>query len=120
MRRAGAALGLLALLLGAGCSGQPDAPDAIEPDSEQTEGAPGRRSPIRPRSRGSRTRELRALLQSVSETIRLADRPPPSLIRLRRRAEDDRPRLQQALRSRGYYDARDRGRGRSRARAGRR
>ena len=69
-------------------------------------------------SRGSRTASCATLLESVAETIRLADRPPPSLIRLRRRAEDDRPRLQQALRSRGYYDARVDGRGRPGARAG--
>ena len=49
--------------------------------------------------------ELRELLDEVSETRRLIDRPPPSLTRLRRRAEDDRARLQRALRSRGYYGA---------------
>jgi translocation and assembly module TamA len=49
--------------------------------------------------------QLRDLLDEVSETRRLIDRPPPSLTRLRRRAEDDRARLQQALRSRGHYGA---------------
>ena len=48
---------------------------------------------------------LRGLLQQVSETERLIDRPPPSLARLRRRAQDDRPRLLEVLRSEGYYDA---------------
>ena len=48
---------------------------------------------------------LRELLKEVSETRRLIDRPPPSLTRLRRRAEDDRARLHQALRSQGYYNA---------------
>ena len=48
---------------------------------------------------------LRELLNEVSETRRLIERPPPSLTRLRRRAEDDRARLQRALRSEGYYDA---------------
>jgi translocation and assembly module TamA len=47
---------------------------------------------------------LRTLLQQVSETERLIDRPPPSLARLRRRAQDDRPRLLEVLRSEGYYD----------------
>ena len=46
---------------------------------------------------------LRGLLQQVSETQRLIDRPPPSIARLRRRAQDDRPRLLEVLRSEGYY-----------------
>ena len=52
---------------------------------------------------GVEDRALRELLQRVSETLRLTDRPPPSRTRLRRRAEDDRPRLQRALRSEGYF-----------------
>jgi translocation and assembly module TamA len=48
---------------------------------------------------------LRELLRQVSETERLIDRPPPSLARLRRRAEDDRSRLLEVLRSEGYYGA---------------
>jgi translocation and assembly module TamA len=47
---------------------------------------------------------LRGLLQQVSETERLIDRPPPSLARLRRRAQDDRSRLLEVLRSEGFYD----------------
>jgi translocation and assembly module TamA len=47
---------------------------------------------------------LRGLLRQVSETERLIDRPPPSLARLRRRAQDDRSRLLEVLRSEGYYD----------------
>jgi translocation and assembly module TamA len=46
---------------------------------------------------------LRGLLQQVSETQRLIDRPPASLARLRRRAQDDRQRLLEVLRSEGYY-----------------
>jgi translocation and assembly module TamA len=99
------ALGLL--LAGAGCSGPADAPDgggALE--TEQAEDLAGPQIAYEASIAGVADEELRTLLQGVSETIRLADRPPPSLIRLRRRAEDDRPRLQEALRSRGYYDAR--------------
>ena len=48
---------------------------------------------------------LRQLLQQVSETERLIDRPPPSLARLRRRAQDDRPRMLEVLRSEAYYAA---------------
>ena len=47
---------------------------------------------------------LRSLLLQVSETQRLIDRPPSSLARLRRRAEDDRARLLEVLRSEAYYD----------------
>jgi translocation and assembly module TamA len=57
------------------------------------------------RFEGVEDEELRQLLEQVSETVRLVDRPPSSLLRLRRRAEDDRARLQQALRSRGHYAA---------------
>ena len=46
---------------------------------------------------------LRGLLLQVSESQRLIDRPPPSIARLRRRAQDDRARLLEVLRSEGYY-----------------
>lgn len=50
--------------------------------------------------------ELRGLLEETSSLVRLQDQPPPSPIGLRRRADDDRERLDTALRSEGYYDAR--------------
>jgi translocation and assembly module TamA len=56
------------------------------------------------RIRGRMGESLRTLLGEVSETRRLSDRPPSNFLRLRRRAEADRDRLLQALRSRGYYD----------------
>jgi translocation and assembly module TamA len=49
---------------------------------------------------------LRSLLEQVSEARQQVDAPPTSITRLRRRAENDVPKLQQALRSRGYYDSR--------------
>src|SRR5262249_22575108 len=49
--------------------------------------------------------DLLDTLQAVSRLIAEADRPPPSLEALRRRAEDDLPRLQEALASLGYYYA---------------
>ncbi len=61
--------------------------------------------PYRVEFKGVDDAELQQLLKQVSETERLVDRPPPSLVRLRSRAEGDRSRLQEALRSRGYYDA---------------
>ncbi|MDH3659445.1 MAG: autotransporter assembly complex protein TamA [Alphaproteobacteria bacterium] len=49
-----------------------------------------------------RTKEI---LEQIAETQRLADQPPTSFSRLRRRAEGDVPRLVQALRARGFYRA---------------
>jgi translocation and assembly module TamA len=49
--------------------------------------------------------ELRGFLEAVSESRRLTERPPASFVILRRRVADDRPRLRQALNSRGYYAA---------------
>lgn len=48
---------------------------------------------------------LRELLTGSLQLLALQDRPPPSLAALRRRAEEDRERLQKALRSEGFYDA---------------
>jgi translocation and assembly module TamA len=48
---------------------------------------------------------LRSLLESVSDTFSLADRPPPTEGLLRQRVERDLPVMVQALRSRGYLDA---------------
>jgi translocation and assembly module TamA len=45
------------------------------------------------------------IVMQVSETGRLVDQPPTSLSRLRRRALGDVPRLLQALRARGHYQA---------------
>jgi translocation and assembly module TamA len=49
--------------------------------------------------------DLRDLLEQVSEARRLSDRPPPSILVLRRRVREDQPRLLQALRARGHYAA---------------
>lgn len=45
----------------------------------------------------------RGILEQIAETRRLADQPPTSFSRLRRRALGDVPRLLQALRARGFY-----------------
>jgi translocation and assembly module TamA len=105
------AIALLAVLLGPGCATRSTGPPASEEattrevESEQTAGAVQPEIKYQVVIEGVDQPELRDLLNQVSETVRLVDRPPPSLIRLRRRAEDDRPRLEQALRSRGYYGA---------------
>jgi translocation and assembly module TamA len=98
-----AALVALAALI-AGCTPQPAAvAPATPPGAAPDDAGPSVR--YRVRIEGVEDRSLRELLEQVSETQRLIDRPPPSLTRLRRRAEDDRARLQRALRSEGYYGA---------------
>jgi len=112
----------LVLLLSAACSelrGQTDtsgagpgpAPRArSERDAAEAGGAP--REPEAARGVAYTTRltgieddALRSLLTASMQLLVLQDRPPPSLAALRRRAEDDRERLQKALRSEGFYDA---------------
>jgi translocation and assembly module TamA len=102
--RLGLGIGLALVVLGAGCSGPPAAPpDAADLEAEEGAGGPQPEIDYQVAFEGVDDPELLALLNGVSETVRLVERPPPSLIRLRRRAEDDRQRLLQALRSRGYY-----------------
>ncbi len=97
------ALALLLAALAAACSSDPAEP-TLTPQADQ---GPGEESelavPYVVAIEGIDDPKLEALLKEVMETQRLIDRPPPSLIRLRQRAEADRPRLEQALRSRGYY-----------------
>ncbi|MGI9501157.1 MAG: autotransporter assembly complex protein TamA, partial [Geminicoccaceae bacterium] len=45
------------------------------------------------------------ILEQIAETRKLVDQPPTSFSRLRRRAEGDVPRLLQAMRARGLYQA---------------
>ncbi len=55
---------------------------------------------------GIRNREVKKLLEAVSQTVALRDRPPASLSLLKRRMAQDIPLLSKALRSQGFYDAR--------------
>jgi translocation and assembly module TamA len=48
--------------------------------------------------------ELEQLIRDAASLTRLSDRPPPSVVGLRRRAESDRAVVVQAMRSLGYYD----------------
>ena len=54
---------------------------------------------------GEMPAELRRQLLAASDAERLSERPPASLLILRRRAEDDLRTLQQVLRSEGFYAA---------------
>ncbi len=99
------AVGLLLAALAGACAQSPAEPGRA-PESDQGASDDDQLSvPYKVAIQGVDDPELHQLLEEVSETQRLVDRPPPSLIRLRQRAEADRPRLEQALRSRGYYDA---------------
>jgi translocation and assembly module TamA len=99
------ALSSLAVVV-AGCTEEPPPPPAqAETETTAEGGAPAPQVSYRVAIEGIEDAALRELLSQVSETQRLVDRPPPSLTRLRRRAEDDRDRLQRALRSEGYYGA---------------
>jgi translocation and assembly module TamA len=52
---------------------------------------------------GVKDDELRETLTAVSRLVAETERPPPTLEALKRRAEDDLPRLKEALGSLGYY-----------------
>ncbi len=93
------------LLAGCGEQSPPAATAQAEVATTPEGAAPGFEVPYQLSIEGVADATLRELLNEVSETRRLIDRPPPSLTRLRRRAEDDRVRLDRALRSQGYYAA---------------
>ena len=61
--------------------------------------------PLNEQSDKERFSLLNKLLLQISNTHRLEDKPPLSLLLLKRRANSDIPALQKALRSRAYYDA---------------
>ena len=93
---------LVGLLVLAGCQrGQSQSDDASAAAEQPAPAAAGLRYEVA--IEGVDDAALRDLLLQVSETQRLIDRPPPSLARLRRRAQDDRQRLFEVLRSEGYY-----------------
>ncbi|HET6518653.1 MAG TPA: autotransporter assembly complex family protein [Geminicoccaceae bacterium] len=109
--RALARAALVLLGLAAAAAAQDDErlgrePDGLgaEPPAAEAED-PGPRVPYRVEFEGVTEGALRELLEAVSETRATVDRPPPSVAALRRRAQTDVPRLLQALRSRGFYDA---------------
>lgn len=62
--------------------------------------------PYQVRYTGDLERGLRTDIETVSVLIARIDRPPASVAALERRVRDDLDRVEQVLRSRGYYDAR--------------
>ncbi|WP_372396827.1 BamA/TamA family outer membrane protein [Azospirillum sp. HJ39] len=98
------------LLLGPAAAGRaqdspPDAPPAASEVPQDEEARPaGLRYAVE--FTGIEDDGLRGTLNDASTLVELKDDAPPSLIGLERRADSDRDRLQTALRSAGYYDAR--------------
>ncbi|NCC25416.1 MAG: outer membrane protein assembly factor [Deltaproteobacteria bacterium] len=68
-------------------------------------GDPGKK-PYRAEVRGEMASSVREVLESVSDTFALRDRPPATTEMLRRRARADILAMQRGLRSEGYYDGR--------------
>jgi translocation and assembly module TamA len=98
------AIGVILAALAGGCA-PGSSLTGLGPGSNEGSAEEGPVVPYQVEIQGLDNPDLKSLLEQVSETKRLIDRPPPSLIRLRQRAEADRPQMEQALRSRGYFDA---------------
>jgi translocation and assembly module TamA len=62
--------------------------------------------PYEARIEGVADENLRSILEASSQLLALRDKPPATAVGLRRRASDDIERLNTALRSEGYYQAR--------------
>lgn len=77
-----------------------------DPDSVFNEAAKETGIQYRTDFTGVDDKALLKLLESTSQLMTLANRLPPTLVALERRARSDRDRLQKVLRSEGYYDAR--------------
>lgn len=94
---------ILALLLGlGGCGGRQGLPSVDE--LAATRPREGVRYEVRLAGEGLDD-TLRAYLLEASTAARSTDQLPANEVILRRRAEADLPRLEAALRARGYYDA---------------
>lgn len=107
--RSATAVFLAGLLLAGGPvrgqDGPPESPAAATPAADPP-AADGPAVPYTVELTGVEDGDLAQALRDTSTLIGLKDDPPPSLLGLERRASEDRERLQQALRSAGYYDAR--------------
>ena len=88
----------------------PDEPSSTESgaqsDAESGSDSARPRVPYEVELTGVEDGGLLSMLNEASSLVALKDDPPPSVLGLERRAQADRDRLQAALRSAGYYDAR--------------
>ncbi|MDA8231022.1 MAG: autotransporter assembly complex protein TamA [Magnetospirillum sp.] len=60
--------------------------------------------PYRAELSGVEGTDLAESIEAASQLISLQDRPPASVVALKRRADDDHARIVEALRSEGYYE----------------
>ncbi len=100
------ALGLLTMLCWAGLTAGASAQQAPEFFGNEQAPAPQSEAPVvayEAALLGVEDEGLRAVLEASSQLFALAQRPPATLVGLRRRAEGDLERLRTALRSEGYY-----------------
>lgn len=97
---------LLALLAALPANGQ-QAPEFVGRDEREAPAESGPRSDAAyvVSIEGIEDGALLDLLRASSQLVALADKPPATVVGLRRRATDDVGRLQTALRSEGYYEA---------------
>jgi translocation and assembly module TamA len=94
----------LALSAGASARAESDWPPVEEPAPEQDARDSGALKYDATIS-GVEDGGLHDLLESASQLVALADRPPATIAALERRTQDDLVRLREVLRSEGYYDA---------------
>jgi len=110
-RRRPLPVSLASLVVGYALCGGAQAGNAPEFVGTGEESKPGAAAPVETevayevQIEGIEQPELLELLRQSSQLVVLSDKPPATAIGLRRRAEDDIDRLQTALRSEGYYDA---------------
>lgn len=106
-RRGLAVLALCLLSAGPACLGQTalagQAREFVGPSEPEEATTEEEVVPYQTVLEGVEDNDLRAILEGSSQLIALGEKPPASVIGLRRRAEGDIERLTTALRSEGYY-----------------
>ncbi len=101
-------LGLLSCLMTSGCSSLTALYGNSDDRGRQVKNDLGRTIEYKVRFSGidSQRKSLLNTLRQVSTSLRLQERPPPTLAGLRRRAKEDVAQFQVVLRSFGFYDGR--------------
>lgn len=76
------------------------------PDSADAQGGAGPRVPYTVAFEGLPGKDVDTLVRAGSQLLRLKDSPPASVLGLRRRLRADERRVEEVLKSQGYYGAR--------------